>query len=476
MANQSSILNDPLTTAVELGLTLSEQETQALGLLHESREQCAQRLAQLDEQKGIQSRLIGAVKKKGGNSAALISEMRDISAAVKTSKAELKRLKAEIQAYFSPSAIEPKVNADDDLPGNSSVKNRYQSDDSRKPSEYTIHELGSDTANWDAFVQSAPAASIYHLACWRELVKDSFGHACHYLQALDSNNCVVGVLPLVRLKSRLFGDYLVSVPYFNYGGALAVSAAIEMALMQRAEQVARSLGVAHIEFRDTIERHPWPKRTDKVAMILPLPGSIEQLDKQIGSKLRAQIKRARRETPELLSGGVDLLDDFYTVFALNMRDLGTPVYSKEFFSKILQAFPTDSRLIVLRLNGKPVSAAFLLAFKQTMEIPWASTLREVNPFSMNMLLYWEVLRYAIERRADSFDFGRSSRDAGTHKFKKQWGAQEVPLYWHYWLQDGGELPQLNPDNPKYRLAINVWRRLPVALTKLIGPPLVKNLP
>ncbi len=470
------IRKDPVAAAAKLGRSLSEQEAQALTLLRESYSQCADQLARLDEQKGIHSRLIGEAKKDGDDAKELISRMREISTAAKTSKVELKRLEEEIGACFSSPVSESDAGTDNAADDNSSLERRYHCDNSRKPSEYIVRELGERTADWDAFVQSRPAASIYHLARWRQLIKDCFGHDCHYLQALDSNNSVVGVLPLVRLKSRLFGDYLVSVPYFNYGGAIAMTAEIEVALMQSAEQLAQDLEVAHIEFRDNIERQSWPKRTDKVAMILQLPDSVEQLDKQIGSKLRAQVKRAQREKPEVLQGGAELLDDFYTVFALNMRDLGTPVYSKEFFRIILQVFPDESRLVVLRHAGKPVSAAFLLAFKQGVEIPWASTLREVNKLSMNMLLYWEVLRYAIQCKADYFDFGRSSRDAGTYKFKKQWGAQEVPLYWHYWLKDGGELPRLNPDNPKYRLAIKVWRQLPVALTKLIGPQVVKNLP
>ncbi len=469
------ILKDPMAAVSKLELSLSEQRMQALTQLQASRLQCKEEIAKLQEQQGIQSRLVGEAKRRGDDASELISEMRAISTAVKSSKVELKRLEEDVQAYFLPEDGAT-TGTNEARDASSSSIDRYQSDAPNAASEYSICELNEDTANWDAFVHANPVASIYHLAGWRALIIDCFDHETHYLQAVDSNNAVVGVLPMVRLKSRLFGDYLVSVPFFNYGGALAVTAKIETALMQRAEQVAQNLGVSHIEFRDTVEREPWPKRTDKVAMLLRLPGSVEALDKQIGSKLRAQIKRAQRESPEVLQGGSELLDDFYTVFARNMRDLGTPVYSKQFFNKILQTFPDESRLIVLRHNGKPVSTAFLLAFKQGVEIPWASTLREVNQFSMNMLLYWEVLQYAIGRKANTFDFGRSSRDAGTYKFKKQWGAEEIPLYWHYWLKDGGELPQLNPNNPKYKLMIKIWRRLPVALTKLVGPPVVKNLP
>jgi serine/alanine adding enzyme len=329
---------------------------------------------------------------------------------------------------------------------------------------------------WDAYVTAHEQSSIYHLSLWKSLVEKRFGHQTVYLCARRGGD-IVGVLPAVRLKSVLFGDYFVSMPYFNYGGALADSADIAEMLMSELGRIAGSLGSASVEFRDTEPRGAnWPVKASKVAMILELPPSLEDIGKAIGSKKRSQVRRPLRENPQVVRGRHDLLDDFYDVFAENMRDLGTPVYSKAFFRDILDATGERSTIIVIRLQGKPVSAAFLLGFRHTLEIPWASTLREVNPISMNMLLYWEVLGFAIERKYRFFDFGRSTQDAGTYRFKQQWGATPRQLYWHYWLAPGSELPQLNPDNPKYRLVIAAWQRLPLWVTRLIGPAVVKNLP
>jgi FemAB-related protein (PEP-CTERM system-associated) len=175
-------------------------------------------------------------------------------------------------------------------------------------------------------------------------------------------------------------------------------------------------------------------------------------------------------------GGEECLEDFYTVFARNMRDLGTPVYGKTFFSKILQYFAEHSRIVVIHIGNQPVAAAFLLGNKDTLEIPWASTIKDVNHLSMNMLMYWEVLKYAIENRYKYFDFGRSSKESGTFRFKQQWGAKPKQLFWHYWLAKNVELPKLNPDNPKYALAINIWKKLPINITKWLGPLIVRNLP
>jgi len=337
--------------------------------------------------------------------------------------------------------------------------------------------LPEDFAAWDAFVSEDEQSSLYHYSGLLILIKRLFGHDFYCFCARDETSNIIGALPLVRLKSLLFGDYMVSVPYFNYGGAVARDADVEQALMEKAAELGQSLGVSHIEFRDVVSRGAdWPVRQDKVAMLLDLPSDPEILWKAIGAKRRSQIKRPEREGVEVLRGRAELLEPFYDVFSRNMRDLGTPVYGKSFFQEILNTFPQNAHIVVVKHGGKPVAAAFLLGFREQMEIPWASSLREVNHIGVNMLLYWEVLKHSIELGFKIFDFGRSSVDSGTFRFKKQWGAQPKQLYWHYWLRDGGDPPQLNPDNPKYRLAINVWQKLPLALTKILGPMLVKNLP
>jgi len=341
-----------------------------------------------------------------------------------------------------------------------------------------LHEGGE--AAWSDYVERHPLATSAHAVQWKRLIERVFGKHCYYLQAF-SGTTLVGVLPLVHMRSMLFGNYMVSVPYVNYGGVLADSPAVEAALLKESADLARKLGCGSIEYRESAARdgdapgHTDKCRTDKVAMIMPLPATEEALAKQLGSKLRSQIKRPQRENPEARLGREELLEDFYEVFARNMRDLGTPVYTRELFRTVLQEFPS-SYLIVIFLQGRPVSAAFLLGHRDMLEIPWASTIEDVNPLSMNMLLYWEVLRSAVARGYQRFDFGRSTVDAGTFRFKKQWGAEPKQLYWYYWLAEGGEMPNLKPDNPKFNFVIRCWQKLPIAVTQLIGPHIVKHLP
>ena len=170
-----------------------------------------------------------------------------------------------------------------------------------------------------------------------------------------------------------------------------------------------------------------------------------------------------------------MLADFYAVFAHNMRDLGTPVYSIRWFREILQAFPQACRLFVVYAGGRPAAGAFVLWHRGTIEVPWASSLREFNPLCVNVLMYWEMLRFAVERGFSCFDLGRSTPNEGTFHFKQQWGAEPRELVWEYWTAEGAALPDLSPKNPKFERAIAAWRRLPVGVTKVIGPPIVRNI-
>ncbi len=334
----------------------------------------------------------------------------------------------------------------------------------------------SDEQAWQVFVQSHNDATLYHDFAWRDFYTSVFTKQTCYLASFDPTGAIDGVLPLVRQKSLLFGDYLVSLPFFNYGGTLAANEKVRQALLNAAAALSQELDVSHSEIRETAPLADWQSRTDKVAMVLELPDDEEALGKALGAKRRSQIKRPLREDPQTVKGGPEQLDDFYAVFARNMRDLGTPVYGKYMFAEILRRFPDNAEIINIQVRGKPAATAFLLHHGGTTEIPWASTVRDFNSISINMLLYWEALRSAIGRGSGQFDFGRSTVDSGTYRFKKQWGAEPRQLYWHYWLREGEDMPGLNPDSGKYALAIRVWQKLPLWLTNLAGPGIVKNLP
>jgi len=331
----------------------------------------------------------------------------------------------------------------------------------------------ADRAAWEAFVSASPRAAGYHEWAWRTVIEQSFGHEPIYLMARQDAR-VVGVLPIVQIKSLLFGKTMTSLPFLNYGGVLADSGAVASALVDKAAELARVRGVPHVELRHVERQFPdLPCKQHKVTMKLALQAGLwDKLDR----KVRNQVRKAEKSELTATRGGVELVGDFYTVFTRNMRDLGTPVYARKFFEEILGAFPDRARLIVVRLKGQPIAAGLTYRTGGTIEIPWASSIREFNNLCPNHLLYWTAIETAIAEGCDTFDFGRSTPDEGTYKFKEQWGAAPVPLHWEYRLLRDGGLPDQSPKNPKFRMMIETWKRCPLWLTNALGPHIVRSIP
>ena len=174
-------------------------------------------------------------------------------------------------------------------------------------------------------------------------------------------------------------------------------------------------------------------------------------------------------------GGEELLNDFYAVFSRNMRDLGTPVFSRRLFCGVLRHFAGSAEFCVVRAGRRPVAAALVCHGQGVTEVPSASSLREFNSTNANMYMYWQLLQRAVGRAQHTFDFGRSTVDSGTYRFKKQSGAEPHPAVWQYYVRRG-DVGDLRPENRKYQLAIRLWQRLPVCVANLLGPAIVRGIP
>lgn len=339
----------------------------------------------------------------------------------------------------------------------------------------------ADRAGWDAYVAGRADGAGYHEWAWRGIFERTFGHRCHYLVARDNASGpaapIVGVLPLVEIRSRLFGRTLTSLPFVNFGGVLAESSAVAQALVDEAANLAKSHGCRHVELRHIARQFEGlPCKQHKVTMRLPLEKTREAMWERIDRKARNQVRKAEKSGLTVVRAGAELLDDFYQVFARNMRDLGTPVYAKQLFEEVTRVFPDRVRIVVVRLKELPVAAGFTIRTRGLLEIPWASSIRDYNNLCPNHLLYWHVIETAVAEGVNTFDFGRSTPGEGTFKFKEQWGAAPVPLHWEYWLPAGDVLPDQSPKNPKYRLMIDTWKRLPLWLANIVGPRIVRDIP
>lgn len=329
---------------------------------------------------------------------------------------------------------------------------------------------------WDEFVRGHAAAGGYHLWGWRGVFEAAFGHETIYLSA-EQGGAIVGVLPLVIFESRLFGRFAVSLPFVDGGGLCVRDAQVGRMLIDRAAAIADDKRLSHVELRHTSRQRPeLPVRQHKVGMSLRLGSESGEAWAALDRKVRNQVRKAEKSGLVERRGGAELLDAFYDVFARNMRDLGTPVYSRAFFEHVVGTFADSSTIFLVDHGGQTVAAAIALVHGDTLAVPWASSLREYRAQSPNNLLYWRIIEHAIHSGLATLDFGRSTPGEGTFQFKEQWGARPSPLHWEYVLRPGAQLPDLSTKNPRYRAAIAAWKRLPVPLTRVLGPHIVRSIP
>lgn len=323
---------------------------------------------------------------------------------------------------------------------------------------------------------------------WQTILHKTFGHRAFYLMAREKQGQgVTGILPLVQVKSKLFGNSLISVPYVNAGGIIADDKASFSALLNKAQELASEQQVRYLELRSlnsydglTDTQSNLVLRSHKVSMLLELASSADTQFERFKTKLRSQIRRPGKSgvTTRVVRGheatACDILD-FYKVFSENMRDLGTPVYPQSLFRNTLEAFGERASLVLGYMNKEPIAAGFLIQSGGHMEIPWASTRREYNKLSPNMAMYWEAIKHACDQGCGVFDFGRSSPDSGTFRFKAQWGAEPHKLCWYYHMLKG-QPPEVNPKDSKFDLLVRCWQRLPLPVANLLGPTITKSLP
>ncbi|MFP4035940.1 MAG: FemAB family XrtA/PEP-CTERM system-associated protein [Desulfobacteraceae bacterium] len=336
-----------------------------------------------------------------------------------------------------------------------------------------------DRQVWDAYVLGHPQGLAYQLFAWKEAVEGAYGFECPYFLA-EANGSICGVFPLAHVHLPLRKGALVSLPYCDAGGILADSEAIRQRLLEEAVHYASERGIAKIEVRSVnpIGRDPEETRhPEKVRMLLHLPGDADSLMAGFKSKLRSQVRKPSKDGLQAKLGGVELLDAFYPVFAENMRDLGSPVHSEKWLRKVLEGYNSRSRCSIVTMpDGEPAAGGIILCHSQTVSIPWASSLRRLNRWNPNMLLYWSLLEYAANQGFARFDFGRSTSEEGTYRFKAQWGAEPHALHWACYetrLASGQE--RLKPElqaagaHAKGReTAERVIRKTPLPLSQFLG--------
>ncbi|MCS7158994.1 MAG: FemAB family PEP-CTERM system-associated protein [Gemmatales bacterium] len=344
---------------------------------------------------------------------------------------------------------------------------------------HTYHRL-EDARGLQEWEQTRRGMELWRVTeslYWLEIGREVLGHRLYYITC-SKYGSLQGILPLAEVRGLPFGTFLISVPYVNWGGPWAWEYETRKALLDAAIVLAEKRSVQYLEIRGDIEKLDgrWTaRRGHKVVMLRKLPGREEYLWQEMGCKVRNQIRKGMKMNMDVRVGGAELAGDFYRVYIHNMHYLGTPAYPRAFLRAILKYFADRSEIIVLRKARVSVAGALLLHGNGITEVPLAACLPEYRSSCANMLLYWELMRRAIERGSHWFDFGRCTPGSGNYQFKKQWGAEPLQLTWYYYIRRRGP-ESMAKEHPRFRRWQSLWKRLPLALAEWFGSYIIRGLP
>jgi FemAB-related protein (PEP-CTERM system-associated) len=340
--------------------------------------------------------------------------------------------------------------------------------------DVTVRALDArDHAHWDAYVNTHPDATFFHRAGWKHVIEAAFGHRTHFLLA-ERGGEIVGVLPLAEIRSRLFGHSLGALPFCAYGGILADHDAAWRALDEAAQSLAVRLKVGALEYRNQTAQHAhWPTKDLYVTFKKAIEPDIEANMNAIPRKQRAMVRKGIKAG---LVGEIDAdTRRFFQAYSASVHRLGTPVFSRRFFRLLKETFGDDCELLTITQNGNVIASVMSFYFRDEVLPYYGGGVDAARAVAGNDFMYWELMRRACERGLKVFDFGRSKRGTGSFDFKKNWGFEPTPLYYEYFLVTDTDVPEINPLNPKYRLFIQAWKKMPLAIANVIGPHIVKNL-
>ncbi len=337
-----------------------------------------------------------------------------------------------------------------------------------------IRKLDAATVpRWDAFVMACPEATFFHRAGWAEVLRQGLGHQAHFLYA-ERDGALCGVLPLGHIRSRLFGNNLISNPFCVLGGAVGDADACT-ALEQAAVDLAHSLQVDTLELRHAQPRHPdWPaKRELYVQFRKTIDPDPEVNLKAIPRKQRAMV---RKGIDAGLQGEIDPgIDRLFAAYSESVRNLGTPVFPRRYFATLQAVFGPDCEVLTITHQGQTVASVMSFYFRDEVLPYYGGGTALARDLKGNDFMYWDLLRRSCERGIRVFDYGRSKVGTGSWSFKKNWGFTPEPLHYEFHLVKADRLPDVNPLNPKYRLFIEAWKRLPLPVSRFLGPLLARNL-
>lgn len=338
-----------------------------------------------------------------------------------------------------------------------------------------ITELRSEALEWDAFVRTCDEGTPFHLTAWRRAVEETFGFRAHYLIAHQAGR-IEGVLPLFETRGLIGGKALISIPYATYGGICATAAAARSALAEAAAELGGRCGAAYVELR---QRRDQGLGLQTKSLYVTFSRPISKKDEDNALAIPRKQRRMTRQAAKhglRVEVGREHFDDFYEIYAQSLRHLGSPVFPRTLLRTVLEAFDKECELLTVWRGDRMVAGVMTLLYQDQVLPYYGGALRHALPYAVNDFMYWELMRHAGHAGYRIFDFGRSREGSGSYHFKRHWGFTPVPLPYQYILLTPAELPNVSPSNPRFSLLMQIWKRLPLAVTKTLGPVVTRYLP
>lgn len=343
-----------------------------------------------------------------------------------------------------------------------------------QPTSIQLSELtDKDFSRWDAFVNQADGGTFFHLSGWKRVVERTFGYKTYFLFTEQAGE-ITGVLPLGHIKSLLFGNTLISMPFCVYGGILAANKEAEAALRQRAVELAESLQVDALELKNqSATASGWPVKELYVTFRKEISADPEENLKAIPRKQRAMVRKGINAG--LKSEFISDTERFFQIYSESVRNLGTPVMPAKYFHNLKEVFGDACDVLMVTHEGQDIASVLSFYFKDEVLPYYGGSIPLARNLKGNDFMYWELMRQCGERGIKIFDYGRSKVDAGSYSFKKNWGFVPEPLHYEYYLVKSATVPEINPNNPKYELFIKAWKKLPLSVANTLGPLLARSL-
>jgi FemAB-related protein (PEP-CTERM system-associated) len=340
-----------------------------------------------------------------------------------------------------------------------------------------VHPLApGDEAAWDQFVRLHPSSSFFHQTGWKRVMEKTYGYEPFYFYSKRGSK-ITGIAPVFLVSNWLTGRSLLSLPFAVYGGICASDSESEQALVAHVEQLAEELQVEFLELRNRkAELLPGYHANQRYATFtIPLTQDVEALYRTFPKDIRYMIRKGEKVGLRCVRG-VDQLDHFYRLMTINLRRLGTPAFPRSLFQNLLSEYPGEVDLTLLYSNDVPVAGGMSFFFRDTMQPYYIGSTDDAKTMAANNLLWWELIKIAAESGCRTFDFGRSKKESGNFAFKKKWNPQIEPLEYQVRLVKRRDVPNFSPASPKFNLATTIWKKMPLGMTRVLGPRLVRLFP